>query len=66
MTEDVTGEVDGVSRDTQVRVDLLVRSSSSERPAQSDSTVLEHVAPVGDGERERHLLLRDQKRHPRF
>ena len=39
-------------------------SSSCDVPTQPDATVLEHVAPVGHGQRERHLLLRDQQRHP--
>ena len=33
------------------------------RPGQTDPTVLEHVATVGDRQSERHLLLRDQQRH---
>ena len=38
-------------------------SSSSDVPLRLDATVLEHVAAVGHGEGERHLLLRDQQRH---
>ena len=33
------------------------------RVAQPDAAVLQHVAAVGHGQRERHLLLRDQQRH---
>ena len=32
-------------------------------PLEPDPAVLEHVAAVGDGERERHLLLGDQESH---
>src|SRR5687767_10769964 len=43
--------------DFRIPVELLGRA------AEADPTVLEHVAAVGDGERERHLLLGYQQGH---
>ena len=49
---------------TEVRASYLrVPVELLRRPAQPDPPVLEHVAAVGDRQRERHLLLGDQQRH---